>query len=138
MGIKSDSSGEERPSGGHETGGSVGNALPQVAGMARSQGAELCSRHAVIGNFKLRVLRKNARPSEAHAEQKITVCTSHGGEGSLNHKQIGQIRSLESQLGKRLLSFTRQDIQVAELNQEELGTVRDLENKLGVALVAIK
>jgi 16S rRNA U516 pseudouridylate synthase RsuA-like enzyme len=57
---------------------------------------------------------------------------------SLNDKQIGQIRSLEGQLGMKLLSFTRHDIQAAKLNQEEIGKVRDIENKLGVALVAIK
>jgi hypothetical protein len=56
----------------------------------------------------------------------------------LNDKQIGHIRSLEDQLGKRLLSFTRHDIQAVELNQEELGKLRDLENKLGVTLVAVK
>jgi hypothetical protein len=56
----------------------------------------------------------------------------------LDDIQIGHIRSLEDQLGKRVLSFTRHDIQAAGLNQEEPGKLRDLENKLGVALVAIQ
>jgi hypothetical protein len=54
----------------------------------------------------------------------------------LDDKKLEQIRSLENELGKNLLSFTCHDIKTARLNDEELGKVRDLENTLGVALVA--
>jgi hypothetical protein len=57
---------------------------------------------------------------------------------NLKDKQVGQIRSLEDELGKRLLSFTLYEIQAAELSQEELRKVRDLEKKLRVALVAVQ
>jgi hypothetical protein len=54
----------------------------------------------------------------------------------LDNDRLEQIRSLEDELGKNLLSFTCHEIKIAPLDDEELEKIEDLENKLGVALVA--
>ena len=56
----------------------------------------------------------------------------------LDNNQLGQIESLEKELGKNILSFTCHDIEPAELGGDELEKIKSLENNLGVSLVAVK
>jgi len=47
----------------------------------------------------------------------------------LDDSQLGQIESLEKELGKTLLSFTCHDIKPAELKGDELEKIKNLEKK---------
>ena len=57
---------------------------------------------------------------------------------TLDAGQVEEIKSLEEDLGKNLLSFTCHDIEAAELEDIELEKIKELEAKLGVALVAVR
>ncbi|MBM3163475.1 MAG: hypothetical protein FJZ79_09250 [Chlorobi bacterium] len=51
--------------------------------------------------------------------------------------QIGEIRKLEAELGKTLLSFSSYDVIAGNLSEDELSRVRDLEKKIGTSLIAV-
>ena len=57
---------------------------------------------------------------------------------TLDAGQVEEIKSLEEDLGKNLLSFTCHDVEAAELEDIELEKIKELEAKLGVALVAVR
>jgi hypothetical protein len=55
----------------------------------------------------------------------------------LTPQQLEEIRVLERELGKTLLSFSSYEVVTAELAESELSRVRELEEKLGTMLVAV-
>jgi hypothetical protein len=52
--------------------------------------------------------------------------------------QIEEIRALEKELGKTLLSFSSYDVLSDDLTGEELRKVKALEERLGTMLIAVK
>jgi hypothetical protein len=56
----------------------------------------------------------------------------------LTPAQLGEVKSLEKELGKTLLSYSSYDVVAEDLNVAELEKVRELEKSLGTALVAVK
>jgi len=54
----------------------------------------------------------------------------------LDDSQLGQIESLEKELGKTLLSFTCHDIKPAELKGDELEKIKNLEKNLTRILIS--
>ena len=56
---------------------------------------------------------------------------------SLEENKLEKVRTLENELGKRLLSFTCHDLAPTELKDDELNKIKTLESELGVALVAV-
>jgi len=55
----------------------------------------------------------------------------------LTPEQIEEIRGLERQIGKTLLSYSSYDVIAENLTEAELGKVRELEEKIGTVLVAV-
>ncbi|WP_449257697.1 hypothetical protein [Chlorobium limicola] len=55
----------------------------------------------------------------------------------LTPEQIGEIRKLEEDLGKTILSFSNYDVIAAGLSTEELARVRELETRIGTVLIAL-
>jgi len=55
----------------------------------------------------------------------------------LTPEQIGEIRKLEEEIGKTILSFSSYDVIAAGLSTEELARVRELEKRIGTALIAL-
>lgn len=55
----------------------------------------------------------------------------------LTDAQIEEVRRLEAELGKTLLSFSRYDVVAANLSEAELSRVRELEKKIGTVLIAL-
>jgi len=55
----------------------------------------------------------------------------------LNIDQLKEIQSLEEELGKTLVAFQGQKIDISELTEEELKRIEDTEQKLGLSLVAV-
>ncbi|NTW82879.1 MAG: hypothetical protein HGB36_05855 [Chlorobiaceae bacterium] len=56
----------------------------------------------------------------------------------LTPAQLEEVKSLEKELGKTLLSYSSYDVVAEDLNVAELEKVRELEKSLGTALVAVK
>ena len=56
----------------------------------------------------------------------------------LTTAQIEEIRALERELGKTLLSFSSYDVLAEDLDSAELQKVKSLEEKLGTTLIAVK
>ncbi len=56
----------------------------------------------------------------------------------LSSEQLQEIRELERETGKTLLSYSSYDVVTDNLTEEELGKVRELERRIGTALVAVK
>lgn len=55
----------------------------------------------------------------------------------LSAAQIEEIRKLEAELGKTLLSFSSYDVIAGNLSGDELSRVRELEKKIGTTLIAV-
>ncbi|ACD91513.1 MAG: hypothetical protein HGA81_08940 [Chlorobium limicola] len=55
----------------------------------------------------------------------------------LTAEDLAEIRKLEQDLGKTLLSFSGYDVIAGNLSDDELLRVRELEKKIGTALVAV-
>lgn len=55
----------------------------------------------------------------------------------LTDAQIAEVRKLEAELGKTLLSFFRYDVIAGNLSEQELSLVRELEKKIGTVLIAL-
>jgi hypothetical protein len=55
----------------------------------------------------------------------------------LTDAQIAEVRKLEAELGKTLLSFSRYDVIAGNLSEQELSLVRELEKKIGTVLIAL-
>jgi len=55
----------------------------------------------------------------------------------LTAEDLAEIRKLEQELGKTLLSFSGYDVIAGDLSDDELVRVRELEKKTGTALVAV-
>ncbi len=55
----------------------------------------------------------------------------------LTAEDLADIRKLEQDLGKTLLSFSGYDVIAGNLSDDELVRVRELEKKIGTALVAV-
>ena len=51
--------------------------------------------------------------------------------------QLKAIQKLEEELGKTLVAFQGQDIDISELAPEELKRIEDEEKKLGLSLVSV-
>lgn len=51
--------------------------------------------------------------------------------------QLKTIQKLEEELGKTLVAFQGQDIDVTELTPEELERIEEEEERLGLSLVAV-
>jgi hypothetical protein len=56
---------------------------------------------------------------------------------NLGEKELQEIRRLEQELGKTLLSFSCHPVEPATLEDRELSRIKRLEQRLGVALVAV-
>ena len=56
----------------------------------------------------------------------------------LSESDLGDIGSLEKDLGANVLAFTCHPLDAADLSPEKLARVKALEDKLDVALVAVK
>jgi hypothetical protein len=52
--------------------------------------------------------------------------------------QLGEVKSLENELGVTVLVFSCMPVDAAELDQGKLARIKQLEDKLGVSLVAVK
>lgn len=57
---------------------------------------------------------------------------------TLNDSDLQSIKSLETEIGKPLLSFTCQDIQPASLDEAVLAKIQKLEKELSISLVAVE
>ncbi|ABB24944.1 hypothetical protein [Pelodictyon luteolum] len=57
---------------------------------------------------------------------------------ALTQSQIEEIRSLERELGKTILSFSGCEASFEELSPGELERIRELEDRIGTMLVAVK
>lgn len=57
---------------------------------------------------------------------------------ALTQSQIEEIRKLEQELGKTILSFSGCDASAEDLTPEELRRIRELEAQIGTMLVAVK
>ncbi len=55
----------------------------------------------------------------------------------LTAEDLAEIRKLEQEPGKTLLSFSGYDVIAGDLSDDELVRVRELEKKTGTALVAV-
>ncbi len=55
----------------------------------------------------------------------------------LTPEQLEEVRQLEKELGKTLLSYSSYDVVADDLSDEELLRVRELEARLGTALVVV-
>jgi hypothetical protein len=55
----------------------------------------------------------------------------------LTADQLRAVRQLETEMGRTIVAFQRQEIDIAELSTEELARIREEEEKLGLALVAV-
>jgi hypothetical protein len=55
----------------------------------------------------------------------------------LTLEQLGEIRKLEEELGKTLLSYSSYDVIAGGLSPLELERVRELEKKIGTVLIAV-
>jgi len=56
----------------------------------------------------------------------------------LSDPQLDKIRSLESELGKTILSFSCHNAATASLEEADLAKIKSLENELGLSLVALE
>ena len=56
----------------------------------------------------------------------------------LGESELGEIASLEKDLGTAVLAFVCHPLDAADLNPEKLERIKALEDQLGVALVAVK
>ncbi len=56
----------------------------------------------------------------------------------LSPEKLQEIKALEKEMGKTLLSYSNYDVVSENLTEEELRRVRELESRLGTALVAVK
>jgi hypothetical protein len=56
---------------------------------------------------------------------------------NLGDEELQEIRRLEQELGKTLLSFSCHPLEPAEIEDRELSRIKSLEQRLGVALVAV-
>jgi hypothetical protein len=56
----------------------------------------------------------------------------------LGEAELGDIASLEKELGTTVLAFACHPLDAADLSAEQLERVRALEGRLGVALVAVR
>lgn len=70
-----------------------------------------------------------------HAQQRRLQMLS--SLSKLTDVQIEEVRRLEAELGKTLLSFSRYDVVAANLSEAELSRVRELEKKIGTVLIAL-
>ncbi|ABL66697.1 hypothetical protein [Chlorobium phaeobacteroides] len=52
--------------------------------------------------------------------------------------RIDEIRALEKEAGKTLLSYTDYDVLADDLSDEQLARLRELEEKTGTALIAVR
>ncbi|TCD48171.1 hypothetical protein [Chlorobium sp. N1] len=57
---------------------------------------------------------------------------------ALTQSQIEEIRSLERELGKTILSFSGCDASAEDLTPAELERIRELEAQIGTMLVAVR
>ncbi|NTV48004.1 MAG: hypothetical protein HGB11_16135 [Chlorobiales bacterium] len=53
-------------------------------------------------------------------------------------EQIDEIKKLEKEMGKTLLSFSAYDVAFDELTESQLSKLKALEQKMGISLVAVK
>ncbi|ANT65990.1 hypothetical protein [Prosthecochloris sp. CIB 2401] len=56
----------------------------------------------------------------------------------LSPEELEEVRELERELGKTLLSYSSYDVVAEDLSEDELVRVRALEAKLGTALVVVR
>jgi hypothetical protein len=56
----------------------------------------------------------------------------------LGEDQIGQIATLEEELGVTMLAFVCHPLDPAPIRKDQLARIMDLEERLGVSLVAIR
>jgi hypothetical protein len=56
----------------------------------------------------------------------------------LTPAQIEEVKKLEKEIGKTLLSFSSYDVVSDDLTEAELRKLKALEEKMGIALVAVK
>jgi len=57
---------------------------------------------------------------------------------TLSSGQLQEIRELEREMGKTLLSYSSYDVVTDNLSEEELEKVQELERRLETALVAVR
>ncbi|NTW50374.1 MAG: hypothetical protein HGB19_11725 [Chlorobiales bacterium] len=53
-------------------------------------------------------------------------------------EQIEEIKKLEKEIGKTLLSFSKYDVVSDDLTEDELRKLKALEQKMGTTLVAVR
>ena len=56
----------------------------------------------------------------------------------LTPEQLEEVRSLEKEIGKTLLSYSTYDVIAESLTDEQIRKVRELEEKIGTVLVAVR
>lgn len=52
--------------------------------------------------------------------------------------QVDEIKKLEKEIGKTLLSFSSYDVAFDELTESQLTKLKALEQKMGISLIAVK
>jgi hypothetical protein len=55
----------------------------------------------------------------------------------LGEAELGEIKSLEQDIGRTVLAFSCHQVDPASLDEAQLSKLRELEEKLGVSLVAV-
>lgn len=56
----------------------------------------------------------------------------------LEKEKISEIQSLEKKLGKTLLAFSCDDVDITPLKEAEITEIKQVESRLKVSLVAVK
>lgn len=56
----------------------------------------------------------------------------------LEDKKLADLKSLEQKLGKTILAFSCNDVDVVPLKEEEISQIKQVEKVLNVSLVAVK
>ena len=56
----------------------------------------------------------------------------------LDEKAMGEINSLEKELGQTLLAFSCHNLKPKKISEKELSQIQALESKLGISLVAVE
>lgn len=56
----------------------------------------------------------------------------------LEQEKLSELQSLEKKLGRTLIAFSCNDVDVVPLKENELAEIKRVENKLNVSMVAVK
>ena len=56
----------------------------------------------------------------------------------IDEKAMGEINSLEKELGQTLLAFSCHDLKPKKITDKDLSRIQSLESKLGISLVSVE